>query len=203
MDYTTLARLKLEKSIKEVADDTLLSTLITTASRDLDRFCTGTAGPDSDNYFQTATVTNEVIAGWLDSDGSIVFYLHKPAIATVTALAYKVNWAFAFVDVPASLIEINGGPIITGHVCAPQPVSKIWGKVTYSGGLGATVADLPADLIEAATEDAIRIYEENKAGVADAIGTVDTGIMLYNKSLPVRIQRMLQPYLRVRPWREI
>ena len=220
MDYTTLTRLKLEKSVKEVTDDTLLSILITTASRDIDRYCTGTPGPASDNYFQTATITNEVLTGWLDSDGNLVFYLHKPAVSAVTAFSYKLSFNLNYVPLDAtalaSLVEVNGGPIITVYAALAQmssyvswgsyvrsvnPPSRIWATVTYSGGLGATTADLPGDLVEACTENAIRLYMENKAGLADAIGSVDTGIMTYTKAMPIRIQRMLEPYKRNVPWR--
>lgn len=197
-----MQRLKLEKSIQEVTNNDLLALLITTASRDVDRFCTGMRGPESDNYFQTATLTNEVLASWLNRDGDIVTYLHKPALTSVAAFAYKLVFNGSFATVDPVLLETTNGPIVTAHVAAPILPQKVWVQVTYTGGLGSTTAELPQDLIEATTEDAIRIYQENKAGIADAIGSVDTGIMTYTKSMPVRIQRMLIPYHRLRPWRE-
>lgn len=216
MDYTTLTRLKLEKSIKEVTDDTLLALLITTASRVVDRLCTGDAGPESDNYFATETKTNETLTAWLDSDGNIVTYLHKPQVTTVTAFAWKSAWPNAYTDVDTSLLEVYGGPIVTAHLAMPVVYSpspwfgsssafgpgKVWIKATYAGGLGATTADLPSDFVEVATEVAIRVYMANKAGLADAIGTVETGIMTYVKAMPEIVRMMLQPYMRTRPWRE-
>lgn len=218
IDYTTLTRLKLEKSIQEATDDTLLALLITTASRVVDRLCTGDAGPESDNYFQTATITDETLGAWLDSDGNIVTYLHKPQVTAVTAFSWKSTWLNAYTAVDTSLLEVYGGPIVTAHlglpmIAAPSPwlwagapiygAGKVWIKATYSGGLGATQADLPVDFVEAVTEVAIRVYMANKAGLADAIGTVETGIMTYVKAMPEVVRMMLQPYMRPRPWREV
>ena len=66
------------------------------------------------------------------------------------------------------MLETTNGPIVTAHVGIPAIPQKVWVQVTYTGGLGGTTADLPQDLIEATTEDAIRLYQENKAGIADA-----------------------------------
>ncbi len=218
MDYTTLGRLKLEKDIQIPDNDAVLATLITSASRDVDRYCTGgVPSPASDNYFQLSTITGEVIGGRLDDLGNLVFYLHKPAVASVASLSYKTDFAAPFTAVDSSLIEVDGSPIVTAHTAlasapligwgwgnvspvGPKP-GKIWGLITYTGGLSATEAGFPGDFQEAVVVDAIRIYQENKAGIADAIGSADTGVMTYTKAMPMRLARMLMPYMRMAPWR--
>lgn len=201
MDYTTAARLKLEKGILENVDDPLLALLVKTASRDADRFCTGgVPAPDSDNYFQTATVTDEQLRGWLNMDGSLTAYLHKPRIASIASWSFKLNFLDTWQSVDTNAIEVDGSSVATAHIAANVRPCRAFYKITYTGGIGATQADLPDDFVEAVTADAIRIYQENKAGIADAIGTAETGVLVYSKSMPVRVQRMFAGYMRTAAW---
>ena len=71
-------------------------------------------------------------------------------------------------------------------------------KMSYIGGYGATLGELPPDLVEAATVLAVRLYREVKSGLTDTIGVAELGMLAYTKAWPVRVTEMLQPWKRVR-----
>ncbi len=212
MDYTTIQEVTQEGRIKEVdgsgaptnaAENALLRRLITRASRRIDHHCTGRSSLDADNYFLAETKTQERIVGWLNSYGDLTFYLHKPYITAVTAISYTLDLGAAYNDLTAADLArcwIDGSPLITirmGIVTRPQ---KVYGKITYAGGLAATVADLPDDIRGAASMLTLRLYRMGETGMSDEVGVTDLGTIIYTTALPIDVADALRDYVRAAPW---
>jgi hypothetical protein len=189
-------------------DDALLEKLITAASRSIDRECTGV--PDGLNYFMTETVVNEVLEGLLDYTGqSIICYPHKPIITAVTAFSYQENITKTAYPIPsadvASRVEISG-PLVKAYpanIYLDEWPSKCRVILSYTGGLGLTVDDLPDDLQELAAILAVRFYREAETGLTDQIGVAELGTMSYTRSWPVRVQEKIQNFKRRVGWRRV
>jgi hypothetical protein len=198
MDYTTLARVKQEADIAGTTDDALLSLLITSASRWLDRELTGVA-IGSDNYLLSETVTNETLFGQVDADGSIHVWTHKPTIAAITAMSWRPDPMTNYMDVTV-LDEVWND---RNHVIAFNATrnrGKVQVKISYTGGLASATASLPADILEDVAVMVIRVYRENKTGLTDSMGVAELGTATYTKAVPVRLQEWIQSYKRVVPW---
>ena len=201
MDYTTLARVKSEAGIQEATDDTLLASLITSASRWLDRELTG-VGVGSDNYLLAETITNEYTFGQVDADGNIQAWLHKPIVTSVTAFAWRTDPSSSWMSVDVSTnLQIDGYRVIAYNAALANRVrGKVLVRATYVGGLATAVASLPGDLLEDATVMTVRIYRENKTGLTDSMGVAELGTATYTKAVPVRLSQWIQSYKRVVPW---
>lgn len=200
MDYTTLARVKSEMHAAAVTDDALLTTLITAASRAIDRKVTMTAEPGAVDYFSLAAVT-ETLRGQADKDGTVWVYAHKPRVTGVTAFRYREKPIDAWVTVDPTRVDYHGLEIMAYPVNTSTIVHKrVSVEATYTGGLAALSADLPADLIEVATLLTIRFYKEAESGLGDAIGVAEMATMIYTKSWPVRALDMLNPFMRRVGW---
>ncbi len=196
MDYTTTANVKTSFGIVETGDDALIASMVTRASRAIDRMCAG-AATASDNYLMLETITDEMPKAIVDGRGRLVVYPHKPVITGVTALAYRFHPREAWQTVDAADIIINDTRVIAWTALDRQPVEV---RITYAGGLAASPDALPADIIEAATVLAGRYYKEAQAGVTDVVGVAELGVLKYAKATPVRVERLLRPYRRVLPW---
>lgn len=200
MDYTSFEQVKLEIGAHENVDDSKLATYVTAASRSVDRYCTGAQDSAGDNYFAISTLTDEVLTGWADSDSYVSTYLHKPTISGVTALSWRVTPRDSWTAVASTDIVTDGSPLVRGY--APgYVIGRVFLKVTYSGGLAATVAALPSDFVENVAVIAARFYREGEAGVSDVIGVGDLGQLMYRKALPNRVYLFLAAYVRRIPWR--
>jgi hypothetical protein len=202
MDYTTLARVKLEAGISEVTDDTILLSLITSASRWLDRELTGRPGPDSDNYLLTETKTNEYLFGQIDKDGNIYVIPHKPVISSVATMSWRPDPLTGWIGVNvAQNMWIDGNRVTAFYAALVQGTrGKVQVQMTYTGGIALTVADIPADILEDVSVMVIRVYRENKTGLTDSMGVAELGTATYTKAVPVRLQEWIQSYKRVVPW---
>lgn len=196
MDYTDLARVKAALRATETADDAVLASLITAASRAIDRHCTG--APNSDDYFALADVTDEILFARVDAIGALALYPHKAIVNSVASVSYRFNpaddWLAANSDSwwnAGSMVQVHAGLTVRRLVQV---------KVSYNGGFGATVGALPADVVEACTVLAIRYYREAATGLTDSIGVAELGTLMYTKALPVRVIDLLRPYKRVVGW---
>jgi hypothetical protein len=197
MDYTTVAQVKAALGTTEVADDAILATTITAASRAIDKHCTG-AVQAADNYFELGNVANEQIWGVVDQNGALVCWPRKPIITAISALSYRASPREDWTAVNLSWLNIDGGQVAAWLGLADR--SPRWVKISYTGGLADSAASLPADLIEAATVLTIRFYRESKSGLTDTIGVAELGMLIYTKALPIRVVEMLRPYKRVVSW---
>jgi len=195
MDYTDLARVKRALGNTETGDDTLLGELITRASRAIDRKC---CNARADDYFAMAAVAGETLRNaQVDARGNLLCWPHKPVVTSIAALSYRSSPLSSWSDVNLDVVEVEGCRV-TAWLKLPR--QKLTVLVSYTGGLGATVDDLPADLVEAATVLTVRFYREVKSGLTDTIGVAELGTLQYTKAWPSRVLDMLRPYMRVEPW---
>ena len=200
MDYTTLDRVKLE-AIKTglTTDDDLLELLITSASRAIDLKATGGVVAATD-YFLMEDVADEVLWATVNGDGTIRTAPHKVVINSVSAMSYRFSPAQAWIPIQTNLLMTDNQFALAWQALSGYP-GKCFVKVSYNGGLAEEVADLKADVIELATLLAARFYREAESGLTDAIGVAELGQLIYTKAWPVRFIEMLNPYMRVTPWR--
>jgi hypothetical protein len=206
MDYTTLLRVHQELHIDaiSVVDDPLISLLITAASRAWDRKATGVVDPDASSYFQTAAVSGEVLRGQIDYDGNIKVYPHKPNIQSVQDFQYARNVTQTFYSVTGNRFEIDGYALKAYPNSMPLPYpAKCRVVLSYTGGLGATVTDLPDDMVEAVAILVARFYREAETGLTDQIGVAELSTMVYTKAWPVRVNDILQIYKRRQGWHHV
>jgi hypothetical protein len=184
-------------------DDTLLGTLITAASRAWDRMCTGV--PDASDYFISGSVVDEALEGQIDYQGkSIICYPHKPIITSVQSFKYRKTIIDTEYSVDAGRVD-PVGPRVTAFPSsmAEDFPSKCKVKISYVGGLGATVTDLPDDMVEAVTILVARFYREAETGLADQMGVAELGTMVYTKAWPIRVQETMKLYQRTVGWRHV
>ncbi len=201
MDYTTVARVKSEIHAEKTTDDALLALLVTAASRAMDRRCTGV--PDAVDYFKLETITNERILGQVSSvTGEIICYPHKPYITAVNEFIFQANVTTTQYTVDPSRVEALGKRVTAYPLNLALDIpSQCRVTISYTGGLGATVTDLPADLVELATLLTARFYREVEGSLNDAIGVAELATVVYSKAWPARLLEQLTPYIRRNGWR--
>lgn len=205
MDYTTISRVKQEMHIKNAIseDDALLALLVTSASRAWDRFCTGV--PDAVDYFKTEDVVGEVLTGQIDYlGGQIICYPHKPIINSVASFSWQNRIIDTAYTVSGSRIECYG-PRVTAY---PNAAASDFPRscritISYNGGLGATVSDLPADMQEAVSILVARFYREAETGLTDQIGVAELSTMIYTRAMPIRVSNIMEFYKRRVGWRHV
>ncbi len=207
MDYTSRDRVIQEMhsvlASGSSVDDNLIDTLITAASRAWDRKCTGV--PDSENYFASGSVSGEILVGQVSSDGTkIICYPHKPIVDSVSSFSFQANITQTAYTVDPTRIEVYG-PRVTAYPSS-MPLncpSKCRVNINYVGGLGASLSDLPEDLVEAVTILAIRFYRETETGLADQVAIAELGQNIYTKAWPIRVQETAEFYRRKVGWRNV
>jgi hypothetical protein len=206
MDYTDLATVKKEilsggNMVISSQYDDLLTRLITAVSRDIDEYCSQKKAPASINYFMSEVIVDEVITGLSEPRCGIVCWPHKPNVVSVSSYAVRLNprnnWSVVSADDVAKNVELDGDTVYLWDV---SPDERCQIKISYVGGFGATVAALPASLVEAATVLSARYFKEASTGLGDSIGVVETGIISYVKAMPVRVKMSLDRLQRVVPW---
>jgi hypothetical protein len=210
VDYTTLARTKseLHSASGNTTDDALLSSLITAASRAIDRLLTGTSEPGSTDYLTQATISNEFTRGALNNQGILAVYPHKVQINSISAMNYRAAPQDAWTPVPSNAIVILGPRVeawisttlqLTTRIKFTIP-GRLFAQTSYTGGLANTPAGLPDDIQEVATMLTIRYYREAETGLQDSIGVAELAQLIYTKAWPVRALSLLQPYKRRVAW---
>jgi len=208
MDYTDIATVK--SYIQSTSGSTspvesLLTTVITAASRAIDRHCTGV--PDAIDYFKYESITNEHLEGQVDNNGNILCYPHKPIVDAVTAFSYYSYTggpaSGSYAVLPASIVADGPAVLVYPTTMALTPPTKVRITISYSGGSGSSLTALPADLVDAATVLAVRFYREAETGMSDAIGIAELGTMTYTKAWPVRVTEDLQPFKRIVGWHHV
>lgn len=203
MDYTTVERVKQEIRSTKTSDDALLAKLITAASRAIDRKCTGVPDNEAIDYFKLETKTAEEIPGQINNKGVVLCAPRKPIVVSVSSFEYRTTPIQQWTSVPADRLQVDGTQVTAYPIYVVDYSCRAMVRLTYSGGLAATVEALPADLVEAATILAVRFYREAETGLSDVIGVADLGTMSYTKAWPVRVLEQIQPFKRVAGWRNI
>lgn len=187
-DYATLSAVKAALGSSETTDDSLLASLITQASRAIDRYCAGFV--DSDDYLVSASVTDEILPALVSADGVLFCWPRKPKVESVSALAYRFDPREAWQSVTAAYAVVDGYTVSAG---VSERRGKAQVKISYIGGFDP----LPDDLVNAAILLAVRFYKEIKSGLTDSIGVAELGTLQYTKALPARVVEMLRPYKRM------
>jgi hypothetical protein len=199
MDYTDLSTVKAAMDSQESVKDAVLAAYITRASRLIDRLCT--SQPNVSDYFKAENVANEILLnGVVDFAGRLTVYPHKPIVNSVSAMAYRYSLREAYKAADLTLISLEQEALVFE---GSLPYSdRIYVQLSYNGGLGATLADLPADLVDVATLMAVRLYKEERAGLGDSIGVAELGVLVYTKAFPQRALDTLMTgnYIRTAPW---
>ena len=199
MDYTTLADVKSAMDSKETVADAVLADYITKASRYLDQLCT--SQPNVADYFKAETIIDEVLTnGVVDFSGRLTVFPHKPVVTAVTAIAYRYSLRNPWVVGDPTLVQPMQEMVI--YEGALTSADMIYTKITYTGGLGATVTDLPKAFVDLATVMTVRLFKEARSGLGDSIGVAELGMMVYTKAFPQRVLDMLNVanYARIAPW---
>lgn len=194
MDYTTVARVKLALDAQQTTDDTLLASIIASVSRLIDRHCSNKVGMD--DYLTLSSVTDEQGQARASVDGSILYPARKALVQSVSAFAYRSTPLADWQSIDPQHVTFNGY-MVKGWGQGRRPPGSVFVKISYAGGLAATVADLPADILDAADVLAVRLFKEIKSGLGDTIGVAEFGTMQYTKALPSRVIEMLKPYRRM------
>lgn len=198
MDYTDLTNVKESLDSQIPAADTILPPWITKASRYLDRLCT--SQPNVVDYFKLETITNEALTnGKIDGSGRLTLWPHKPVIQSVSALSFRCSLRENWRTADLSLVSVEQEAVVyEGNLFYSD---KVYAKVSYTGGLGTVLADLPQDLIDLATVQTVRLYKEARSGLGDAIGIQELGQLVYTKAFASRVLDTLNNgYMRVVPW---
>ncbi len=198
MDYTTLARVRTALGSSETAADAQLSAIITAASRVIDRHLSGAVL--SDDYLKQESVSGETLTGLVDKDGRILCHAHKPVVTAVTAAAYRLSPLEGWLSVDTAEQVTCEGYAVTLWTALAGVRGKVFVQLSYTGGLAASTASLPADILDAADVLSVRLYREVKTGLQDSIGVAELGTLMYTKAFPIRVTKMLEPHKRVVPW---
>ncbi len=201
MDYVTIERVKAEARITTNTDDTLLAQMITSASRALDRRCTGVSDASAHDYFKLEIKTAERLTGQVNVDGEIICYPHKPVIDSVQAFSFQLNITETLVPVDLSRVDTDGTKIIAypTNLYFAYP-AKCRVTTSYTGGFSGSAASMPEDLQEICALLAIRFYREAETGLSDAIGIAELGTLQYTKAWPARVESQLDTFIRRQGW---
>lgn len=189
-DYASLSAVKAALGSNETTDDALLATLITQASRAIDRYCAGFT--NSDDYFIREAIANEQLLGNVAWDGSLYCWPCKPRVENVTAISYRFYPDGQWIAINTERVAVDGYTVIAWRV-APLGYGKVQVRISYVGGFDP----LPADLENATVLLSVRFYKEIKSGLTDSIGVAELGMLQYTKAFPARVIEMLRPYKRI------
>jgi hypothetical protein len=199
MDYTTRALVKAAMDSTETYQDTVIDWYVTAASRAIDNLCT--SQPGVADYFKLEAITDEILTNAVvDSYGVLTCFPHKPRIASIESLSYRFSmrdsWQNANLNWAMSLGEMVKweGNLPSGS----EPLVKI----SYTGGLAASVDALPKSFVDLATMLVVRFFKEARTGYGDSIGVAELGTLKYTEAFPVRLIETLQigEWTRMSPW---
>jgi hypothetical protein len=201
MDYTDLSRVKEALGTETPSDDAVLADLITAASRDLDRRVTGAPSGAGADYFALETIEGETGKGLVTARGNILYTARKSVVQSVEHFEYRASPLSSWVEASPDLITIDGNVVMVWTLAAHlRGESGLQVRLSYTGGIAEDSADLPADLVEAVTVLAVRMYREAQTGMADSVGVAELGSMSYTKAMPARVREVVRQYQRVAPW---
>ena len=199
MNYTDLTQVKAYLDSQENVKDEILQKFITSASRYLDRLCT--SQPNVKDYFKTEDVANEVLTnGTIDFMGRLTVYPHKPIVNSVASLSYRFLLRDSYIVADPTLISVEQEMVVfEGFLPYSE---KCYVQISYNGGLGKTLADLPPDFTDLAAVMTVRLYKEARSQLGDFIAVAELGTMVYTKAFPIRVMDSLNVglFARMAPW---
>lgn len=199
MDYTTLARVKSYMQGIETAQDTLLSYFVTTASRQIDKFCT--SQPNAMDYFKKEDIADEpALNNVYITNGLLTVWPHKSIINTVASINYRYSLRTGWIAADMSLAYVDRDSV---QVEGGFPFSdRVYVQVSYNGGLSTDTAGLPEDLQDMTAVETVRLYREARSNLGDSIGVAELGTLQYTKAFPIRLLESLEKfgYVRIASW---
>ena len=191
MNYTTLTRVKTALGAEATTSDPHLESIIASASRLIDRHCSGKVGLD--DYLALSTVADEQGQARASGDGSILYPVRKVLVQSVSSFAFRPTPLTDWQSINPQHITFDGYMVKAWGENRRAP-GNVFVKISYAGGLAGTTADLPADILDAADILAVRLFKEIKSGLGDTIGVAELGTMQYTKALRARVVEMVKPY---------
>ena len=200
MDYTSASRVRSYIHATSTADDVLIGNLITICSRAWDKKSTGTRDSSSDNYYMTEAVVGEVLPGMINWAGEVSCFPHKYNIQSVQSFAYRKNITQALNSVNTTQVDIQGDKVVAYPSSSLACQGNCRVTLSYTGGSGSTISDLPQDMVDIVTLLVVRFYREVESGLGDAIGVAELAQLVYTKAWPVRATDLLELYVRRHGW---
>lgn len=141
--------------------------------------------------YETYTDTKEA---YLTREGTLEVPLSKPKVvmADVQTASYQPNPFQEPLTLDLSKAWVKDDYFL--EIAAPYPFSRRSGQITvdYSGGY----MTLPADLANAVTILAARLYKIRDSGYSDVIGNNDLGVFQYKKPIPADVATVIRRYRR-------
>jgi hypothetical protein len=219
-DYCSVSEIKARTGKSQTDDDTVLTALVTAASRAIDSYCNR-----PDGFVALSVATARVYAGsgrsWMPIDEcteiSLVAVKDSPTDTTYTSWA-ATDWvAFRgdpkrpnFNATPYSAIMCTAygdysaflnGQYITRSGFRPDPDNDTYRgvptvQVTAKWGYATTV---PAAIKEAAVVLASRWYKRGQSAWSDVLANTETGMLMYRKEIDPDVKFMLSAGRYVRP----
>lgn len=193
-DLTTTAKVKTHLGITSSADDALIGTLVTAASRIIEKYC--------DNAFNQATYTE-----YYDGNGEPDLLLAHGPIISVTSLNVDSGRTYAdatlltegsdFVSYKdeARVEMLRGSGLAWAQEDAVFPNAQQAVKIVYVAGY----ATIPADLELAANEMAAYLYNNRGASMAVSSQSIGGFSESYSDeqaaAIPNNVKLMLAPYV--------
>ncbi len=192
-DYCALQDVKsyLQFSSTDTQYDTLLSFLVTRASRVLDNYCQHPL-----NFIQESIT--ETVRAKVDNTGALLAPAGKPIVTAVTSFGWTTSPSIAPNPINPSLLWIDNNYVV---VAPDVDLSKLRGQrirvtMTYTGGYNP----LPDDIVHSAIVLAARFFKEKDAGFSDMVGVEGLGILQYAKVMPREIKQVLDNWKRAASW---
>jgi hypothetical protein len=182
MDYTTIAALRKFGTLGSSKDDTLLVSLISSASRAIENYCGRrfAASAEVIHVFKVRYTSSDVITPF---DGSIL-YLDDDLALAASAITGSPTVSYLPANTPPYYAILNED----GAWVSPISVTGYW---AYS-------VNPPPDVEMACLRIARWMYDMRETTRGDGVVVTDQGAVLMPAGLPADVMTLLTPYRRMR-----
>lgn len=192
IDYTSLANVKAYADLQANTDDTLITGLITSMSRQLDTYC--------NQVFAGQTYTNQVRRALVASDGLLCCWPDCPTISSITAASWRqrTSRTWTALDVTSSnatdIEQSQSGCAVRFLTANLQPWRglTIQVQLSYTGGWAA-LADVPADF-ESLTRRLVWWAYKKRSAPLEKTADLETGQVFIPSSWPKDIREGFNPW---------
>ena len=182
MDYTTLSGFRVFGDFDSVKDDSLLSRIITQASRMMDKYCDQTlvTNTETDRSFRALRLPTVA----MDSFEGRILYFDADLATTAAGITGSPTVTYLPENNPpyyAAVLEEGGWE-------NPTVVSGYWAKYH---------TDIPADLVYACNSLSKWLYQMREVTRGDMVVVSPEGQVLVPRGFPQDVAMLLQPYKRI------
>lgn len=174
-----------------VNEAAVMAGLVTGMSRAIDTYC--------NQVFYQQTVVGETLRAVVDIEGALTCYPAVPAMTTPTAASYRRGAASTWVDLEASLLDVEQN--IFGCVVRTLDRTflslrgqRLLMRLSYMGGW-ANLSAVPADFEWAVRALCWWAYQKRSAPI-DQTAAPEFGIITIPSNWPGHIKSMLRNYVR-------